>query len=42
MLNVCENNGIWRIAGVKTEERERIEALREESGTEALHSWQNS
>ena len=42
-LQVCENNWIRRIAGVKRVERRRTKELREElSWNQSLYSWQNS
>ena len=43
-LQVCENNWIRRIAGVKRVERRRMKDLREDVGTKACIqcSWQNS
>ena len=40
-LQVCGNNWIRRIAGVRRVERRRMKDLREEVGTKA-YSWQNS
>ena len=34
-LQVCENNWIWKIAGVRRVERRRMKDLREEVGTKA-------
>ena len=42
-LQVCENNWIRRIPGVRGIERRRMNDLREEFGTiKSLYSWQNS